>query len=262
MSDSVSENNEKHLSLMLGEIVSDDYKCVSKISGLSKQFKRDGYVALPSLFNNEVMDFLKLEVGRLDAHREYRDFIMPGYDSPRNLSVVGGQKILNLSGLLLLLYAHSDVRNLVEGITAEKIYTINNVNEFMVVNYLEGPGHTHGWHLDDPCYALIIIVDSSYEEEGGCLEYINDWPEICARNGLEPISSLMESEVVRFKSRKDKFITGDCYLLNAANCLHRVTALKRQGSRRVALNMAYHNSMHVNYGITAKMLYGEQLNSV
>lgn len=250
---------ENIFSLISAGIISHNYTEKETISSLSKLFDKQGYVTMPSLFKADITDLLKEEVEKLNPIKDYRCFNMPGYETPRNLYVVGGQKIMASSGILPLLYSHSDVRSLIELIIGHTVFPIRNVHEYMVINRLEGPGQTHGWHLDDPRYALIVILESSDDDPGGCLEYVKDWPGICEREGINfdaPISQGLLDQVARDNIFTYKFKKGDCYLLDAANCLHRVTPLRNEGSRRVALNLAYHDTQEVVYGKTAETLYG------
>ncbi|WP_323773912.1 hypothetical protein [Alcanivorax sp.] len=240
-------------------ILSDEYMDSKHVDFLASRFREQRYVALPGLFKNNVMNTIEREVRKLDKYKEYKKFYMPGYQTPRNLSVIGGRKIMTFSTLLPLLYAKSDIHKLLASITGSTVYPIAHVDEYIVINRLEGPGHTHGWHLDDPKYALIIVLEGADGDSGGCLEYISQWPELCRRNGVDPenATELLLNQLGERKVVRQKLKGGDCYLLDAADCLHRVTPLEQEGSTRVALNMAYHDSLNVDYGLTAQTLYGE-----
>jgi hypothetical protein len=100
---------------------------------------------------------------------------MPGYETPRRMSVCGGQVIVSHSPYLAMLYFHRQLRFLVQRIVGVPMHSVPHVDEFMVVNRLKGVGQTHGWHLDDPKFALVIVVDTPPRDSGGFVEVIPNW---------------------------------------------------------------------------------------
>ena len=156
-----------------------------QVAELRRQFRRDCYVRLPGLLRGEAFDFVKAEVDRLESRARDRCFEMDGYKTPRVMKALGGQEILSASPLAYI-YLHYAIRQLIEEIVGTKIYTCQHPNEYMVVNYLLSQGATHGWHLDDPAYALVLFIDAPPPEAGGHLEYIMDWRQICRDKGLAP----------------------------------------------------------------------------
>lgn len=229
-----------------------------RLAELRGRFRRDSYVRLPGLLGGGAFEFVKSEVDRLESLALDRCFEMDGYKTPRVMKALGGKAIMCESPLAYI-YLHYAIRQLVEGIVGTKIYTCQHPNEYMVVNYLLSPGSTHGWHLDDPAYALVIFVESPPPGAGGHLEYVKDWPRICRDRGLPPagevngmVGQLREQNLVNTESHA----AGDAYLLRADECLHRVTEITAPGARRVVINIAFEDTPEPLYGLTANLLYG------
>lgn len=229
-----------------------------RLAELRRRFARDSYVGLPGLLRGEAFEFVKSEVDRLEPFARSMSFEMEGYRTPRVMKALGGLAIMSESPLAYI-YLHYAIRQLVEAIAGAKIYTCLHPNEYMVVNYLLSPGSTHGWHLDDPAYALVIFVDAPPPGAGGDLEFIKDWPQLCRDSGLPPegdvgglVGRLRGQNLVRTKAHA----AGDAYLMRANRCLHRVKEITAPGARRVILNIAFEETSKPLYGMTANLLYG------
>ena len=227
------------------------------IKELRRQFARDCYVRLPGFLRGEAFDFVKAEVDRLESRARDKCFEMDGYKTPRVMKALGGQEILYASPLAFI-YLHYAIRQLIEEIVGTKIFTCQHPNEYMVINYLLSPGATHGWHLDDPAYALVIFIDAPPQEAGGYLEFIPGWRQICLENGLEPegdvnglVASLREQNLIKSAVHR----AGDAYLMRANQCLHRVSEIVAPDVRRVIINMAFEETSEPVYGMTANLLY-------
>lgn len=227
---------------------------------LREQFLRAGYVRMPKFLSESALKFLSYELRRLELDASRRVFEMPGYRSPRSLSVVGGRTIKEKSPFLYRLYNHSALRDCVSRIAGRTIYSCQHPEEFMVANFLQCSGDTHGWHLDDPAYALVVFVDAPKEGEGGEVEMVPNWVSLCERHGRSPdddISDLLEW------ARKNNLIerrhheVGDAYLLRADVNLHRVMPLLAKGARRCVINLAFQAMADTAYANTADLLYGE-----
>lgn len=227
-----------------------------KIEFLSEEFGREGYVKLPNFFSDVYFKALNDEIARLSKHKLRRDFIMQEYDSPRNLSVLGGSLIKKESAALLALYNMDLIRFYLSSLTKTEIHPVKHTEEYMVVNILDGARDTHGWHLDDPDYALIICLEAPSEGCGGDIEYVKDWQNFCLENREK--TSL--SELIRLASEDGRIIrdhlnTYECYLLHASKSMHRVTPLTCDNQRRVAINLAFHSRPNIDFGTTADQLY-------
>lgn len=244
-------------SAFISNLVPDHCREQRHIAELRRQFARDSYVRLPGFLRSEAFAFVKSEVDRLETRARDRCFEMHGYKTPRVMKTLGGQELMGSSPLAYI-YLHDAIRQLIEEIVGTKVYTCQHPNEYMVVNYLLSPGATHGWHLDDPAYALVIFIDAPPPEAGGHLEYIADWREICNEKGLEPegdvnslVAELRKQNLIKSMVHK----TGDAYLMRANQCLHRVTEIVAPDVRRVIINMAFEETADPVYGLTANLLY-------
>jgi hypothetical protein len=128
----------------------------------------------------------------------------------------------------------------------------------MVLNFLTGPGATHGWHLDDPPFAVVIFVEAPPPEQGGLLELIPNWEKVCEQLGVPPQTGV--NPTVKWCQdqglvKQFHHIAGDVYVLHAGLALHRVTELIGDNARRVVLNFAYERNPDTTYGNTASILY-------
>lgn len=232
----------------------------SALTKLRLAFARHQYVALPGLFSDPLaFATLKAEVERLEQFATKKDFIMSGYNTPRVMATVGGRSIKRESSLLTGMYAEGDLTLLVSQIAGRQVYPCNDQNEWMVINWLKGSGTTHGWHLDDPAYALVIFVETPAPGQGGEAEFITDWRRLCKGLGENPegdveaaVAGCRELGLIHSKTHA----AGDAYLLRTDCCLHRVAPLTAEGARRVILNLAFEAKPDTHRrGITAASLY-------
>lgn len=246
--------------MLLHRLIHPRYSDGAVLTELAREFASEGYVRLPGLLTPgsfaAVADELLVRVDRART----RDFVMDGYETPRVMSVMGGSFLLRETDLVWSLYSHWELRRLVSTLAGAPIYPCQHQEEFMVANFLLRSGNTHGWHLDDPAYALIIFLDAPPPDAGGLLEYVPRWREFCREEGLTA-DEKVEAGVARARARGlvrvRQHATGDAYLLRADRALHRVTGLSREGVRRAALNLAFEETETPAYGDTASLLYGE-----
>ena len=232
------------------------------LADMHEQFLRCGYVKLPGFLSEAALDFLCCELQRLEANASRRVFEMPGYHSPRNLSVLGGRAIRECSPFLYRLYHHSALRSTVEAISGRPIYSCIHEEEFMVANFLQASGDTHGWHLDDPPFALVIFAEAPEPGQGGDVEIIPNWVDLCRRKGRRPdkeVWDLIEWASENHLIERHHHDAGDAYLLRADLNLHRVVPITASGARRCVLNMAFQTSPDTVYADTADLLYGDKL---
>lgn len=226
---------------------------------MREQFVRSGYVKLPKFLTSKALQIFKSEMEDMEQIAVRRQFEMPGYSTPRSLSVLGGALIKSQSPILYSLYHHYALRSCIESIVGRPIYTCNHKEEYMVANFLHNSGDTHGWHLDDPSFALIIFAEAPSEGGGGEVEFISNWTDLCKRKRYkqdENISELIkwanDNGLIDRKSHQ----SGDAYLLRADLNLHRVMPLIKDGERRSAVNLAFQATPDAVYGSTANLLYG------
>jgi hypothetical protein len=247
------------LPALLAGPVADAYREDAALDELRARFAAEGYVKLPDLLTYETIELLRREIARLEPVARARDFVMPGSATPRVMSVLGATRLLAGSTAPAILYTHFELVRVLSRVAGARVYGCRNPDELMVCNFLLKDGSTHGWHLDDPAYALVIVLEAPAPGGGGELEYIADWDAICHELGLDPrvevdaaVSRARDAGLIRTAHHQP----GDAYLLRADRCLHRVVALCDARGRRVALNFAYERTATAVHGASATLLYG------
>lgn len=233
------------------------YRDRSRLQCLRAEFRRNrGFVRLPSFFSPSTFDRIRSDIEALYRKRKRRDFLMPDFKTERKMSVVGGDVIRQACPSLLRLYSNAELQATIATIVGRQIQRVFHKDEFMVVNFLDRQSDTHGWHTDDPQYALVAICEASGLGNGGALEFVANWRDFRAQCDK---SSSIDEQIARARTegrvREEQFESGDAYLLDANSNLHRVTPLLGTGKRQ-ALNMAFDDRLFRKYGVTAHLLYG------
>lgn len=239
-------------------VVSGRYTDSATVKKLRSRFSRDSYVRLPGLLTDRWLTVVKREVARVETSKLRKNFVMPGYNTPRIMHTVGGKTLQAISPTLAELYDNSELQELLHNISDMPIRRCSHPSEFMVVNFLQEFGATHGWHLDDPPLALVLILEAPPSEYGGLLEYIPGWRAHCDRHGkLQDIDvgPLVDSARQMECVRTVYHAPGDAYLLKASECLHRVTLMHSSRHRRTVINMGFETVDNPRYGNTANLLY-------
>lgn len=237
----------------------DGYGDDGLLDELGARFRSDGYVGLPGLLASETRELLREEIARLEPQARARDFVMAGPQTPRVLSVLGAKDLLAGSPALAALYAHFKLVRAISRIAGERVHACPHEDELMVCNFLLGDRSTHGWHLDDPPYALVLVLEAPEPGCGGELQHIADWAGVCGRLGLDPhgdVRAAVDAASAAGLLSVTPHGAGDAYLLRADRCLHRVSPLRAAGGRRVAVNFAYERTSQPSYGESATALYG------
>ena len=175
------------------------------------------------------------------------------------MSVLSATQLLTGASAPGLLYVHFELVSVIARVAGEPIYPCNHPEELIVCNFLLAQGSTHGWHLDDPPYALILVLEAPAPGAGGELEFIPGWADLNHELGLDPdgpadagVAAAQAEGLIRSVDHR----SGDAYLLRADRCAHRVAPLRASGTRRVALNFAYEARAGATYGDSATVLYG------
>jgi hypothetical protein len=233
------------------------YEDPGHLAVLRSEFLRADYVGLPQFLTPPAFRELHRQVLKLADLRIRRDFIMPGVATPRRLSTVGGKTIAANAPDLVSLYHSSTLSQLVQAVCGSQIYPCRHPSEYLVANFLDYAGSTHGWHLDDPALALIVFVESPPATDGGLLELIPAWES--KRSAVASPEASIEESVVSLRQQGQVTVkhhqVGDAYLLRADRCLHRVTELRNPRNRRIALNFAFELFPVTRYGTSATLLY-------
>jgi hypothetical protein len=218
------------------------------IDTLSVAFKRHGYVRLPNFFKAPTFIDIKNELNRLAAFALSRDLTMEEFKTPRIMHTLAGQQIKSLSPFFVDLYHDPVLRKIVSGIVGQPVHDSHDETEWTVGTVLKGEGQTHGFHLDDPPIALIIIVEAPPQQLGGVLEMITDWQEIATIFDTAPdgevgpiVQKLRGLGMIQTKVHQ----ATDAYLLRADRCLHAVAPLKGAKTRRAIVNMAFELSPNI-----------------
>ena len=224
---------------------------------LRTSFQDNGYVKLQEFLTPDAFRSVSSEVTRLHSARVRKDFVMPDFNTDRKMSVLSGKDVVRQSEIIANIYACQELRDCIKSLIGVDIHSVLHDDEFLVVNFLDGERDTHGWHLDDPRYALIIVVESPAPHIGGCIEYIPDWKQLALEVGFEPHQNVERGvEICKLKGklRSDILRSSDCYVLDAGEVLHRVSPMSAEGSRK-ALNLAFDDRRYRVYGETATRLY-------
>lgn len=225
---------------------------------LRDQFSRELFVQLPKLLKADRLAGIVSASRAVVRYSCRRDFVMPEYETPRKLIPTGGRKIAEHSPLLHDLYFNTELRDFVASVVGQPIFDCQHPDEHIVLNHLAEHGDTHGWHLDDPTWALVLILESPDTCDGGVVEIVRPDTRLEAflaestRDIVERAKSL--GLIVGLDLRP-----GDAYLLRADRCLHRVSPLASSSARRTALNFAFESSaspVHARYLQTTTLMYG------
>lgn len=238
---------------LAGAVLAAAYRDGGRLDALRARFLADGYVLLPDLLAPAAFARIRDHVAQLRPIARRCDFVMPEYGTPRVMATLGGRRIREVSPLLLSLYDHADVRALMEALAGRPVFTCTHPEEFMVLNFLEGAGQSHGWHLDDPDIALVIVVEAPPKGTGGNIELVAD--RVLQAPDGETTKALVDAAGTRGRIAIEYLPAGSGYLLHAAQILHRVGPLTQSASR-AALNLAYGFNEHQRFGDTANTLYG------
>lgn len=256
----MSTNSSALQTQLVGDSLLPESSLVDRVSDLHcSGFERDGYVLLPHLFSEQAFANLRTEVARLKQYASVRNFTMPGYETLRQMSTLGGKEIRRRSPMLLALYETFELRSLVRKLCGREVFSCCDENEWQVINWLDGPGDTHGWHLDDPPLALVIFIEAPPPGQGGALEFLTAWPQLCAELGADPkrdIESIVDSCRGAGLVNLREHSIGDGYLLLADQCLHQVVPLTGREARRAVLNLSFEFEPDVKrISTTAALLY-------
>jgi len=227
---------------------------------LREEFRRSEYVRLPGILDPGALAAITDRVRRLRAKSVRRSFVMPGAETPRRMSTLGGKRIVEEEPSLASLYTRDDILSLLRDITGSEIHPCQHEQEFMVANFLNDQGDSHGWHLDDPAFAFVVVLEAPGPEAGGYLEFIPDWARFCRERDASATHDVVPA-VAEARRRGlvsvRQHVAGDGYVLRASTALHRVTVVETSRGHRAALNLAYQDVAHQTYGHTATALYAE-----
>ncbi len=236
--------------------VDSKYSNLGELTRLADAFAEEDAVILPQFLTRAVQRRITADTESLRETMRSKSFTMPGFDTPRIMSVLAARDLATALPYLRDIY--EDLSDAVSVVARSHVYLCQHERETMVLNRLDGAGRTHGWHVDDPAYAVVIVLRGVAVGDGGAVEYIRQWPDECRRRGLDPEHAVGEAaETMRAegKIRTLTLRTGDAYLLRADTSLHRVTPITNHGATRLVLNFAYEAHLNTLYAGTADLLY-------
>jgi hypothetical protein len=243
------------------DLVSDRYRTVG--IDPERSFERDGYLKLPAFLEKGAREDLERRIARLRDESRRRDFVMPGAETRRHMSTIGGRRIRALDPALAETPKSPALRRALRSIVGPQVFDCQHPEEFVVANFLTGVGDLHGWHLDDPTYILVMFVEAPEPEMGGLLELVPDWVALRASLGIGELDPV-EPGVAHAESlglvRREHHAPGDAYLLHGARNLHQVAPLRGAAARSVLI-FSFQDTARREYGTTADSLYGEPLSA-
>lgn len=238
------------------ELLNPKYRDEGVLKSLARTFEADHAVVLPEFLRPAVSIRLHSVTDALLPTMRHKDFIMDEYRTPRVMSVLGAQDLFKAVPRFRTFYA--SMQDVVGAVAGQTVFPCVHEKETIVLNRLSGAGKTHGWHLDDPAYALVIVVQGLAPEDGGQVEYIPRWREECLARGLSSngdVNAAVEALRREGLVRTVALSTGDAYLLRADTSLHRVTEVVSPSAARLVLNLAYQAEEQTMYADTANELY-------
>ena len=223
-----------------------------------RQYRSSGIVKIEAFFDPPVFQDLLQELENLLPFAKRRDFTMRLYDTPRRMSVVGGQRIRQTSTKLAALYDSPPVIDFLSAIVGSRLFLSRQQDAFMTINHLEGHGDTQGWHLDDGSTAVIYAFSAPDSDEGGALEYIPDWPDVAANLGAckgRSLPSAIEAAVAGGQVRSLHLAANAMYILKSDTALHRVAPLVNPSCSRTVVAAGYETQRVKTYSHTGSDLY-------
>jgi hypothetical protein len=241
--------------------IAPEYLTQTARSDIQKELKGRQYVRLPKFFDPEYFAHVRDSAFALEGEKIERKFIMPGCNTPRYMHTIGGSVIRRFSPFLTSLYESERLRSFLTDVTGDAMYECTHPNEFMVLHFLENVGATHGWHLDDPPFALVIVLEAPPAIAGGLLEFIPRWREYCDAANIsenDDVAPLVEKLRALEVIQRRHHAAGDAFLIKADEVLHRVTPFKWLIQRRAIMNLAYQNTADASYGVSASLLYDQE----
>ena len=104
----------------------------------------------------------------------------------------------------------------------------------------------------------MLFIDAPAQGQGGEVELIPNWTDLCRRKGRNPHTDI--ADLIAWAGDNGLVETrhhdaGDAYLLRADINLHRVKPISGEGARRCVINLAFQASPLSTYADTADLLY-------
>ena len=151
-------------------------------------------------------------------------------DTPRAYDSVGRNDIRDRGEYIPAVFDSEALRELISDVAGEELHRVPYAPEEFIINSQSQPKDTHGWHWDDYAFALIWCIDEPDPLLGGRVEYIPGikWDK---ENTKEHLTSVLKSKPVTSIHLQE----GECYLMKANTCLHRIAPLTKETKRTVVV---------------------------
>lgn len=213
-------------------------------SNLTVDFSNNCYVKLTSLFTNIVIDRLKYEsLVLLEKYSKRKDFLMKETEfTPRHITTVSGNQIINHSSFIPSLYSSDRVLDLLMKIADEEIFLTPDSADRHAIHRMHRRGDVHGGHVDDYAFVLITCLEAPKKNQGGQIEFVP--------------YSLNIKDLGTNKSIVDHLEVGESYFMRSNKAVHRVLPLNDNVNRTVLVfTYADYQTKSLNVSYSSDSLY-------
>ena len=172
-------------------------------------------------------------------------------NTPRAYNSVGRDQIRAQGKLIPTIFDSEALLEVISKIADEQLHRVPYAPEEFIINSQHKPRDTHGWHWDDYAFALIWCIDEPDPISGGRIEFIPrvEWQKDRTRDYLRETLRTNAVQSIHLK-------TGECYLMKANTCLHRISPLSDE-TRRTVVVMTYASASDLtDQTITHKSMEG------
>ncbi|MFV0576426.1 MAG: hypothetical protein ACK5NC_13575 [Vibrio sp.] len=216
----------------------------SKIKKYKEAFSKHGYVkfSIGELVPTDLFSQLQEEcLELLESHSIRRDVAVSSTgNSKRTMSNVTAQAIRQHGQIIDAIYNSEAIKNILGQIAQDQLVSCWE-DEHYLINHLEQPGDTHGWHWGDYPSTLIWIIKAPAIEHGGILQCIphTTW------NKSDP---QIEQYIINNSISSYFHETGEIYFLKSDTTLHRVTPMK-SSEPRIILNTCWGSKFDIRENV-------------
>lgn len=223
----------------------------STVAGMSRTFREEGYVRVPSFAPPAVVEAVRREAHELHARLSVRrELVMEATgNTPRKLTNVRSVDVAREGRFIPALYYSQALTRRMAEIFGEPCHVVPYENERFMLLSESRAGDTHGWHWDDYAFSLIWLIEAPPPEMGGWVEFV---PRTLWHKG--------DPDTVNFYLRERKVerrdhVRDDVYLLRGDTSMHRVAPLHGDVLRLV-LNLAWASTEDLSREISHETLDG------
>lgn len=197
-----------------------------------EMYKKENVAILSTVLPKDVEESFVKEARTLIAdNSERRELIIEeSGNTPRAYDSVGRDAIRDKGTYIPAVFDSNEFINLLSEIAGETLHPVPYAPEEFIINSQNKANDTHGWHWDDYAFALIWCIDEPDPLAGGRVEFVPNiiWDK---ENPKERLINTLRAQQVRSIHLKE----GECYLMKANTCLHRITPLTEDTKRTVVV---------------------------